>query len=63
MLRKKGDNYKQILQNFQDFVLQYGVKNYKKGVDLAPLIRKLEDVDLSSKEQISPTGTGTRDPT
>ena len=35
----------------------------KKWVDLVSLIRKLEDVDLSSKEPIPPTGNGTRSPT
>ena len=39
------------------------VEKYKKGLYLAPLIKKLEDVGLSSKEPIAPTGTGTRDPT
>ena len=39
------------------------VVKYKELVDLAPLVRKLEDVHLSSKEPISPTGTGNRDPT
>ena len=39
--------------------MQYVAVNYKKGVDLVPLIRKLEDVDLSSKEPIGPTVTGT----
>ena len=39
------------------------VVNYKKGIDLAPITRKLEDVDLSSKETISTPGTGTRYPT
>ena len=43
--------------------MQYVVENFKKGVDLVPLIRKLEDVELSSKEPIVPTGTGTRAPT
>ena len=40
--------------------MQYMVVNYKKEVDLAPLTRKLEDIDISSKEPIAPTGTGTR---
>ena len=38
------------------------VENYKKGLDIAPLIRKMEDVDLKSKEPISPKVTGTRAP-
>ena len=50
VLRTKDDNYNETFQNLQECVLQYVVENYKKGVDLAPLIRKLEDVDLSSKE-------------
>ena len=32
-------------------------------MDLAPLIRKLEEVDLSSKKLIAPTGSRTRSPT
>ena len=43
--------------------MQYVVGNYKKWLDLALLIRKLEDVDLSSKELISTTVTRTRAPT
>ena len=36
------------------------MENYKNGVDLDPLIRKLKGVDLSSKEPTAPTGTGKR---
>ena len=43
--------------------MQYVAENYKKGLDIATIIRKMEDVDLSSKEPISSTGTGTRAPT
>ena len=43
--------------------MHYVVENYKKGVDLAPLMRKLEVVELSSKEPTAPTGTRNRDPT
>ena len=46
----------------QECLFQYVTTNYKKGVDLVPLIRKLEDVDLSSKEPTSPTGTIYRAP-
>ena len=63
VLRTKDDNYNETFQNLQECVLQYVVENYKKGVDLAPLIRKLEDVDLSSKEPTTPTGPGKRAPT
>ena len=63
VLRTKDDNYNETFQNLQECVLQYVVENYKKGVDLAPLIRKLEDVDLSSKEPTTPTGPRKRAPT
>ena len=49
VLRTKDNNFKEILQNLQEIVLQYVMANYKKGVYLAPLMRKIEDVDLSSK--------------
>ena len=39
------------------------VENYKKRVYLAPRIRKLDDVDLSSKEPTAPTGTRNKVPT
>ena len=52
----KGENYKESFQILQENELQYVVANHKKGVDLSPLIRKLEDVDLSSKEPGPPTG-------
>ena len=38
------------------------VANYKKVEYLEPLIRKLEEVDLSSKEPTAPTGTRNRAP-
>ena len=37
-------------------MIQYIVKNYKIGVDLAPLTRKLEYMELSSKEPGPPPG-------
>ena len=43
--------------------MQYVVANNKKGVDIAPLIRKIEYVDLSSKESTFNTGTRNRNPT
>ena len=43
--------------------MQYVVENYKKGEDLAPLTKKLEVFDLSSKEPTLPTGTGNKGPT
>ena len=49
VLGTKGENSKESFQNLQESVLQYVVENYKKGVDLEPLVRKLEDIDLSSK--------------
>ena len=58
LIETKEENYKESFQNLQENVLQYVVENYKKGVDLAPLIRKLEDVDLSRKELGPPTGPG-----
>ena len=39
------------------------VENYKKGVDITPLISKLKDIDISIKEPTSPTGTGNKGPT
>ena len=59
----KDENLKDIFQNLQESVLQYVVVNYKKGLDLAPLVRRLEDVDISSKEPTVPTGTGNNGPT
>ena len=46
VLGTKDENHKESFQNLQECVLQYVVTNYKKGVYLEPLIRKLEDVDL-----------------
>ena len=56
----KGENYKEKCYNLQENVLKYTVKNYKKVVELAPLIRKLEYVDLSRKEEGPPTGPGNK---
>ena len=39
------------------------VEKYKKGVYLAPLIRKLEDADISSMKLKPPTETGNKVPT
>ena len=61
VLGTKDENYKESFQNLQECVLQHVMENYKKWVDLVPLIRKLEDVELSSKEPEAPTGTGNRD--
>ena len=47
----------------QENSLQYVVTNYKKWVDLSPLIRKIEDVDLSSKKYTAPIETRNKDPT
>ena len=58
VLITKGENYKENFQNLQDNVLQYVVSNHNKLVDLAPLIRKIEDVDLTNKEPGPPTGPG-----
>ena len=63
VLRTKDENYKEILPNLQECVLQYVLEKYKKWVYLDPLIRKLEDVDQSRTDAIAPTGTGTRAPT
>ena len=63
VLCTKEENYKEILQNVQECVLQYMIEIYKKGVYLAPLTRKLEDVDLSSKEPKVLIGTINRAPT
>ena len=41
VLGTKDKNYKESFQNLQECVLNYVVENYKKGVDLAPLIKKL----------------------
>ena len=63
VLETKKENYKESFQNLQECVLQYVMENYKKGIDIGPLISKLEDLDLSIKEPIAPTGTVTRAPT
>ena len=41
-------------------MLQYVVANDKKGADPAPIIGKLEDVELSRKEPGPPTGPGSK---
>ena len=41
VLGTKYENFNEIFQNLQYSAFQYVVKNYKKGVYLAPLIRKL----------------------
>ena len=41
VLVTKDDHYKESFQKFQECVLQYVVENYKKGVDLDTLVRKL----------------------
>ena len=63
MIGKKDNNYKEIFQNLQDCVLQYVVENYKKGVDLAPFMSKMEEVNLSIKEPITTMVTVSKDPT
>ena len=57
VLRIKDKNYKENFQNMQENMLQYVVVYYNKGVELAPLIRKLEDMYLSIKEPGPPTGS------
>ena len=47
VLGTKDENFKEIFQNVQESVLKDVVENYKNGVDLAPLTRKLLGVDLS----------------
>ena len=56
----KEEKYKENFNSLQENVLQYVVENYKKGVDLAPLIRKIEDAELSRKEPGPPTGSGSK---
>ena len=63
VLGTKDENYKESFQNLQECVLQHVMENYKKWVDLVPLIRKLEDVELSSKEYTAPIETRNKDPT
>ena len=41
VIRTKDENHKESFQNLQECVLQYVVENYKKGVDLDTLVRKL----------------------
>ena len=62
VLGTKDKNYKEIFQNLQENVLQHEVENYYKGVDLAPLTSKLEDVDLTNNELGPPTGSGSKLP-
>ena len=56
----KYNNFEESFRNLQEQVLQYVVKNYKEGLDLAPLLRKLKGVDLSSKYPTAPTITGNK---
>ena len=60
MLGTKADNYKESLHNLQEFVFQYVVKSYKRGVYIAPIIGNLKDFDLSGKKPIATKGNGTR---
>ena len=46
LIGTKDKNFKEILKNLLEIVLQYAVKNYNKWVDLAPLIMKLYDAYL-----------------
>ena len=55
VLGTKTKNYKERFHNLQENLLQHVVATHTKGADLAPLITKLEDVDLSSKEPGPPT--------
>ena len=57
VLRIKDKNYKKFFQNMQENMLQYVVVYYNKGVELAPVIRKPEDMYLSIKEPGPPTGS------
>ena len=50
VLRTKEEKYKESFQNLQENVLQHVLENDKKGGDLALLIRKPGDVEISSKE-------------
>ena len=54
----KDKNYKESFQMLQENVLQYVVADYKKGINLEPLISKLKEMDLSKKEPGPPTGAG-----
>ena len=60
MIDTKYNNFEESFRNLQEQVLQYVVKNYKEGLDLAPLLRKLKGVDLSSKYPTATTITGNK---
>ena len=60
VLGTKDENYKESFQNLQMIVLQYVVENYIKGVNLAPLINTVKEVDLTSKEPGPPTVFGSK---
>ena len=47
---KKDEKYEESFQNLQENVLQYVVTIDRKGADPAPIIGKLEDLDISIKE-------------
>ena len=49
VLGTKDKNYRETFQSLQENVLQYVIANYNKGVNLTPLIRKLEYMGLSRK--------------
>ena len=42
VIGKKDENFKEIFQKFQESVLHNVMSNYKKGVDLATLIRTID---------------------
>ena len=56
----KAKSYMKSFQNLQEKMLKQPVENYKKGVDLAPLVEKIRDVDLTSKELGLPTVHGSK---
>ena len=41
VLGTRDNNFKESFQNLQEGVLQYVLAIYKKGLDIAPLVRKL----------------------
>ena len=55
VLGTKGKNYKEIFQKFQECVLQYVVANLQEMSRSSATHKKMEYVDLSSNEPISPT--------
>ena len=58
VLGTKDKKYKENFQNLQENIIQYVVESYKKGVDLALLIRKIKGLNLTNKESGPPTGPG-----